>query len=73
MPPITHAIRCLQTILSDPEEIVAMNGQKLPMRLQVAYISFSAHTDYRQTSEFIRAIKPQHIVRLWCCSTQRMV
>uniref|UniRef100_A0A915J5F0 Cleavage and polyadenylation specificity factor subunit 3 n=1 Tax=Romanomermis culicivorax TaxID=13658 RepID=A0A915J5F0_ROMCU len=49
-------------ILSDPEEIVAMNGQKLPRRLQVAYISFSAHTDYRQTSEFIRQLKPPHVV-----------
>lgn len=49
-------------ILSDPEEIVAMNGQKLPRRLQVNYISFSAHTDYRQTSDFIRQLKPPHVV-----------
>ncbi|VDP39762.1 unnamed protein product [Soboliphyme baturini] len=49
-------------ILSEPEEIVAVNGQKLPMRLQVAYISFSAHTDYRQTSEFVRHLKPPHLV-----------
>jgi len=26
------------------------------------YISFSAHTDYDQTSEFIRILKPPHIV-----------
>uniref|UniRef100_A0A914CAF8 Cleavage and polyadenylation specificity factor subunit 3 n=1 Tax=Acrobeloides nanus TaxID=290746 RepID=A0A914CAF8_9BILA len=36
-------------ILSEPEEIVALNGQKLPMRLQ-------------QTSTFIRALKPPHLV-----------
>lgn len=53
----------LQHILSEPEEIMTLNGQKLPMRLQVAYISFSAHTDYRQTAEFIRELKPPHVVR----------
>ena len=26
------------------------------------YISFSAHTDYEQTSEFIRILEPPHIV-----------
>ncbi|KAH7703994.1 hypothetical protein AAVH_28828 [Aphelenchoides avenae] len=49
-------------ILSEPEEIISMSGQKLPMRLQVAYISFSAHTDFAQTSEFVRAIKPPHLI-----------
>ncbi|KAL3120734.1 hypothetical protein niasHT_008026 [Heterodera trifolii] len=49
-------------ILSEPEEIVALNGQRLPMRLQVAYISFSAHTDYIQTSEFIRALRPPNLI-----------
>jgi len=49
-------------ILSEPTEIVSMNGQKLPLRCSVDYISFSAHTDYRQTSEFVRALKPPHIV-----------
>ena len=51
-----------QHILSEPEEMMAVNGHKLPVRLQVAYISFSAHTDYRQTSEFIRIVKPSHVV-----------
>jgi len=49
-------------ILSEPEEIITMTGQKLPLRCSVDYISFSAHTDYKQTSEFIRALKPPHIV-----------
>ena len=44
-----------KTILSDPQEITAMNGQKLPLNMQVDYISFSAHTNYKQTSGFIRA------------------
>lgn len=49
-------------ILSEPEEIVSMGGQKLPLKMSVDYISFSAHTDYQQTSEFIRALTPPHVV-----------
>lgn len=39
-----------------------MTGQKLPLKCSVDYISFSAHTDYKQTSEFLRALKPAHVV-----------
>ncbi|VDL64714.1 unnamed protein product, partial [Nippostrongylus brasiliensis] len=49
-------------ILSEPEEIVAMNGDRLPMRLQVGYISFSAHTDFQQTLTFVKQLKPPHMV-----------
>ena len=51
-----------KTILSEPEEITTMGGQKLPLKMSVDYISFSAHTDYQQTSEFIRALKPPHVI-----------
>ncbi len=51
-----------KTILSEPEEITTLNGQKLPLKMQVNYISFSAHTDYKQTSGFIRELKPPHVV-----------
>ncbi|XP_048241665.1 cleavage and polyadenylation specificity factor subunit 3-like isoform X2 [Haliotis rufescens] len=49
-------------ILSEPDEIVTMTGQKLPLKCSVDYISFSAHADYQQTSEFLRALKPPHVV-----------
>ncbi|ESO95466.1 hypothetical protein LOTGIDRAFT_188747 [Lottia gigantea] len=49
-------------VLSEPDEIVTMNGHKLPMRCSVDYISFSAHADYQQTSEFLRALQPPHVV-----------
>lgn len=49
-------------ILSEPEEIVSLSGHKLPRKCQVEYISFSAHTDYLQTSEFIRVLRPPNIV-----------
>lgn len=51
-----------KTILSEPEEIQTMSGQKVPLNMSVDYISFSAHTDYQQTSEFIRLLQPTHVV-----------
>ena len=49
-------------ILSEPSEVVTISGQRIPLRMSVDYISFSAHTDYEQTSEFIRTPNPPHIV-----------
>lgn len=49
-------------ILSDPEEITTMTGQKLPLKMSVDYVSFSAHADYQQTSEFIRILRPPQVV-----------
>lgn len=51
-----------KTVLSEPDEITTMSGQKLPLKMSVNYISFSAHTDYQQTSEFINILKPPHVV-----------
>ncbi|XP_065081556.1 cleavage and polyadenylation specificity factor 73 [Ochlerotatus camptorhynchus] len=51
-----------KTVLSEPEEITSMSGQKIPLNMSVDYISFSAHTDYQQTSEFIRILKPTHVI-----------
>ncbi|KAK3793795.1 hypothetical protein RRG08_061929 [Elysia crispata] len=49
-------------VLSEPNEIVSLGGQKLPLKCSVDYISFSAHADYKQTSEFLRELKPAHVV-----------
>ncbi|XP_065579344.1 cleavage and polyadenylation specificity factor 73-like isoform X1 [Artemia franciscana] len=49
-------------IQSEPDEIATMSGQRLPLKMRVANISFSAHTDYQQTSEFIRALQPRHVI-----------
>ena len=49
-------------ILSEPEDIQTMAGQRLKLKMDVTYISFSAHTDYRQTSGFIRHLRPPHVV-----------
>lgn len=54
-------------ILSEPEDIETLSGQKLPLRCSVDYISFSAHTDYEQTRDFVKAIKPHHVVSRPLC------
>ncbi|XP_044018977.1 cleavage and polyadenylation specificity factor 73-like [Aphidius gifuensis] len=51
-----------KTILSEPKDIETLSGEKLPLKMSVHQISFSAHTDYQQTSEFIRILKPRHVV-----------
>ncbi|TKY86623.1 hypothetical protein EX895_004262 [Sporisorium graminicola] len=51
-----------RNILNEPDEIIGMNGQKIPRRMSVNYISFSAHVDFAQNSRFIDEIKAQHIV-----------
>lgn len=51
-----------RSILSDPDEIIGVNGQRIPRRLSVDYISFSAHVDYTQNSRFIDEVKAKHIV-----------
>lgn len=51
-----------RSILNEPDEIIAINGTKIPRRMSVDYISFSAHVDYAQNSRFIDEIKAQHIV-----------
>ncbi|KAB7507057.1 Cleavage and polyadenylation specificity factor subunit 3 [Armadillidium nasatum] len=49
-------------ILKEPDEIQTMAGQRLPMKCSVEYISFSAHTDFEQTSHFVRTIHPPNVV-----------
>lgn len=49
-------------IQSEPEEIVSLKGVPIPRKISVDEISFSAHVDYSQNSEFIEMIKAQHIV-----------
>ncbi|KAI0305682.1 mRNA 3'-end-processing protein YSH1 [Multifurca ochricompacta] len=49
-------------IMNEPEEIIGMKGNTIPRKISVDYISFSAHVDYSQNSEFIDLIKAPHIV-----------
>ncbi|KAF7793827.1 hypothetical protein EIP86_004948 [Pleurotus ostreatoroseus] len=49
-------------IQNEPDEIMSMKGVPIPRKLSVDEISFSAHVDYSQNSEFIEAVHAQHIV-----------
>ncbi|TIA72364.1 hypothetical protein E3P91_02008 [Wallemia ichthyophaga] len=50
------------SIVNEPDEIIGVNGNKIPRKLSVDYISFSAHVDFTQNTQFIDEIKPQHVV-----------
>ncbi|KAI8450440.1 beta-lactamase-like protein, partial [Phakopsora pachyrhizi] len=49
-------------MLKEPTEIIGMKGNKIPRRLDVHYISFSAHVDYTQNAAFIDQVMPTHLV-----------
>ncbi|KAL4445408.1 hypothetical protein ABPG77_011233 [Micractinium sp. CCAP 211/92] len=49
-------------VLGNPAEVMTRNGVKVPLRMQVDAISFSAHADFPQTSEFLDALQPPHVV-----------
>jgi hypothetical protein len=48
--------------MNEPEEITSLKGNSIPRKISVDYISFSAHVDYSQNSEFIEQVKAQHVV-----------
>ena len=52
-----------QDIMNEPEEFTSLKGATIPRKISVDYISFSAHVDYPQNSDFIEQVKAQHVVR----------
>ncbi len=50
---------------------VRVRAQK-PLRCGVAHISFSAHADYEQTSGFLDAVRPPHVVLVHGEKTEMM-
>ena len=49
-------------ILTDPATVPRLDGQHVPLRCSVDYITFSAHSDFMQTSEFIEQCRPSNLV-----------
>ncbi|KAH7916536.1 beta-lactamase-like protein [Hygrophoropsis aurantiaca] len=49
-------------IMTEPDEIISLKGNTIPRKISVDYISFSAHVDYSQNSEFIELVRAQHVV-----------
>ncbi|CAI2178481.1 14458_t:CDS:10 [Funneliformis geosporum] len=48
--------------MTEPPEIISMSGATIPLRMSVNYVSFSAHVDFIQNSQFIDEIKAPHVV-----------
>jgi cleavage and polyadenylation specificity factor subunit 3 len=50
--------------MTEPDEIMSnKTGMPIPRKCSVDEVSFSAHVDYAQNSDFIEQVKPKHIVR----------
>lgn len=49
-------------ILSDATQVTSRAGVVLPIKCAVDAISFSAHADFPQTSGFVSALAPRHVV-----------
>ena len=48
--------------LASPRRSRRSTGDRVPVNLSIHYISFSAHSDYAQTSHFIKQLTPAHVV-----------
>jgi cleavage and polyadenylation specificity factor subunit 3 len=49
-------------LLQEPAEVTTLSGRTVPLRMSVHYISFSAHSDYQQTSGFIDILRPPNVI-----------
>ncbi|KAJ1984231.1 endoribonuclease ysh1 [Dimargaris verticillata] len=49
-------------LLNEPEAIESLRGKPLPVRLTIDSISFSAHVDFTQNSQFIYETQAPHVV-----------
>ncbi|KAK4532769.1 hypothetical protein CCYA_CCYA13G3626 [Cyanidiococcus yangmingshanensis] len=49
-------------ILTDPATIPRLDGQQVPLRCSIDYITFSAHSDFMQTSDFIEQSRPSNVI-----------
>jgi len=47
---------------TEPEAVTLSDGRKIAVRATIKFITFSAHSDYNQTSEFIRNLKASVVV-----------
>ncbi len=49
-------------VLSMPKYVKSLQGLQLEMNMSVANVPFSAHADYKETSEFVDILKPAHVI-----------
>eukprot|EP01028_Stygiella_incarcerata_P000911 TRINITY_DN1143_c2_g1_i1.p1 TRINITY_DN1143_c2_g1~~TRINITY_DN1143_c2_g1_i1.p1 ORF type:complete len:822 (-),score=241.90 TRINITY_DN1143_c2_g1_i1:1705-4062(-) len=51
-----------KNLLSEPRRVNLLSGREVSRKIRVDELSFSAHSDFEQTSQFIFAARPRHIV-----------
>lgn len=49
-------------LMSEPREVELTNGTRVKLNMKVKSVTFSAHSDFNDTSNFIEKIKPKKIV-----------
>ncbi len=52
----------IQVSVQRPNEIVRQDGKSVPLLMSIEEISFSAHSDFAQTKEFVSTIDVNHVV-----------
>ena len=62
MPGYSVAGTLAHHVLNEPKDITTSAGDRVPVNLSINYVSFSAHSDYAQTSEFIATLRPYHVI-----------
>lgn len=49
-------------LMSEPKEVELSNGKKTKLNMKVRCVTFSAHSDFHDTSKFIEKLQPKKIV-----------
>ena len=49
-------------LLGSPPEVKLTNGKTENMRMKISNVTFSAHSDFKHTNEFIQILKPKNII-----------
>ena len=49
-------------LLSEPRSIECLDGRDVERRCSIEYVSFSAHVDYLQNSQFVKSVQPDNII-----------
>jgi cleavage and polyadenylation specificity factor subunit 3 len=49
-------------LLGEPSEVKLSDGRVVPLKMTVKNVTFSAHSDYAHTSEFIEKLQPRNII-----------
>ena len=52
----------VQDIILEPDEVQGVKGIMISRKMSVDEVSFGAHVDYQQNSEFIELIGAPHVV-----------